>query len=254
MAFNFSTAVVLVNNLGGRGPKPDKEKALRFGKIAKLKDDWLDLVVTARGTYAPVGTNRNGVQGEYGNIAMQSGTIVDFDFELVTAETSTPANLKSFYFSIYDLDMGKGQVAEELTVGGFEKYFVSEDTELSISKESDRTRFTATTEGVEMDNPTDPLKLTPVQANRAVTFLFKDASKFSMTFSVGSAKFSHTRFFLFAGRSLVVEEDCGPPAPPPSTRRRRRTKSPTGPARRRRRGASRRRTKRKGRRRRAPKK
>jgi len=248
--FNFATSTVEQNNLGGRGPKLTDKEQLEFGGLAKMRDTKIDLVISATSAYTPKDTSKNGVHGHYGQINVQTGSFVDLDFTLVSSQSGDPVELDSFFFSIFDVDMGKnGEAGEVVSIGGFEQYFVSEETELQISEAGDgRTNFSATTYGVGGDNPKDPLNLTAVQSNRAVTFLFKKTSKFAVTFNVGSANFPHGRHFLFAGRSSVARDSCEP-SPTPSRRRsptrrrrrsqrRRRRRKSDSPARRRRRRRS----------------
>merc|ERR1719440_1174443 len=90
----------------------------------------------------------------------------------------------------------------------YREYYVTDDSEVWIGSMGDgRTTFSSSTRGVGKDNPTDPARMSTLQANRMVTFLFDSGlTEFYLTYSVGKAA-KGGRNFLFTGRSAVLE--CG---------------------------------------------
>jgi len=236
--FDFLHAALVANNLGGKGPKAGEENAIRFAKLARRGDDWVDLEirVSPGETYNPVKTEKNGFSKEhlYGQINVKTGSSVDLTFTLLKSGTDERVTLDDFYLSFLDLDQGLENAAtESITISdhAFEKYYVSEETELSISQSGGLTRIASTKYGTSADNPTDPLKLTPLQASRTATFLFRKTDQVRMTLGAGDSPDGHGRNFFFAGKA---SEPCATTTT---------TTSKPGSARRRRRSATRRRRK-----------
>ena len=72
-----------------------------------------------------------------------------------------------------------------MAASGFEKYTLSNDTQIAVSQASkNRTLFAATQEGNETsDGPTDALNLTQLQLARTLTLYYSNVSSFNLTFS-----------------------------------------------------------------------
>merc|ERR1712224_68273 len=104
------------------------------------------------------------------------GTSVNVTFSTLDAETGQPIRMPSADFTFFDLDEAAGHTETEfITVGGFERAEISQDSEVQWIENADGTStFQASTGGNFADNPVAPLLLTAQQKNRAVTLTFKD--------------------------------------------------------------------------------
>jgi hypothetical protein len=174
-----------------------------------------DLVIsstTDRYTPPPDFAQWNGVYDKFGYIAMILQSSMDAKFQVVEANTSTPMVLPKFLFSFFDMDTGvEGGLgaAESTTVSGFAKYYVSDSTELTITTTAEgKTKFEASVYGDSKDNPIDPMNMTPLAMNRAVTFLFLDTSEFEISYELRPGGSSAGREVYFAGRSQLVNTIC----------------------------------------------
>jgi hypothetical protein len=216
------------NNVGGKGPDTG-EKHMRLNNMGKIpalpfttsdmhagKDRRFDLLVSSTSAkyttpdgYAPY----NGVYGYFGYLTMSPGSEFKIKFQFVEPNTTTPITLPKFYFTFFDLDTGdvynnNSGAAEEVSISGYEKYFVGPDTELAIRKNDKGGHyFKATRYGTGADNPKDPLKLTQQQQNRAVTFQFMEKSEFEASYVVGKGE-SLGRDIYFAGKSQLALNPC----------------------------------------------
>merc|ERR1719482_1036273 len=127
-----------------------------------------------------------------GLITMKSGSKVRLKFQFVETGTDTSVVVPGFSFAFLDFDrwvkgaQGSTGGLECLITSGFDRYEVTPETELKISKRKRGTKFCATRFGDRFDNPTNPMNLTAKQANRAVSFQFSSTSEFSASLSVGA--------------------------------------------------------------------
>jgi len=206
-------ATVIQNNLGGHGPDAGPAH-IRYEDVATLADGTVvDLIVSARGDYKPFKgqTSANGISGSFGVIGLEAstgGNAVDLDFSFFSHSSGLPIELEEIDFSILDEDKGFTSAQESVIASGFNRYYLSNGTEIQVSAAPDgRTTFTASVPGHHFDNPTTPLHLTEEQAKRSVNFVFTTVSTFSMTFAVSNSAWVYGRDFLFSGKSAV--KDCG---------------------------------------------
>jgi hypothetical protein len=206
-------ATVIQNNLGGHGPDAGVAH-IRYENVATLADGTVvDLIVSARGVYKPFKgqPSANGISGSFGIIGLEAstaGNAVDLDFSFVSSSSGLPIELEEIDFSILDEDKGLTSAQESVTASGFDRFYLSNATEVQVSAAPDgRTTFTATVPGHHFDNPTTPLHLTEEQSKRCINFVFTTVSKFSMTFAVSDSAWVYGRDFLFSGMSAV--KDCG---------------------------------------------
>ena len=156
------------------------------------------------------------MNGEFGNINIQTDTETTFLFSFVDSNTDAPIVIEAFLFSFFDLDEGNnGNAKETLGIAGFEEYTVTDNTQLVIDEAADfatmMSTFTSSVQTQQMDNPNDPNNLTSNQEDKSVTFLFKNLSEFTVHFSVTPADGNvQGRNFLFAGVSSII---LSPPPP-----------------------------------------
>lgn len=109
-----------MNNLGGSGPNLGQAKEIRYSNVGTFGDDPFDLVVTVAGgrdsSYTAKTPSDNGKNGDFGQINLKNGETVDLNFEIQDVD-GHPLNLKSFYFSFFDLDQGNnGNNQERLCI------------------------------------------------------------------------------------------------------------------------------------------
>jgi len=186
------------SNLGGVGPDSGAE-TLRYGNVGELNGRSFDLVVRdVGGSYSSRKPSRNGVSGELGSIAVNSGSSVTLEFQAVFPDTGELVLVDNLGFTVLDIDQGKkGKSSEKVEVCGSKTAIVSRTCELDVAETSSGCKsFTATTPGTGADNPNSPIGLTAQQADRAVSFGFVGVSSFQATFSV--AKGWGQRLFSFA--------------------------------------------------------
>jgi len=139
-------------------------------------------------------------------------------FTLVDAGTNTPVDIapeQKVFFAVFDLDNNGPPSNEVLSLTtNPTSYHMSQPTQVKQTSTKIPLAFQSTQKGDDDDNPTDPLKMTDVQKERAVWVTYKGTSTWSMTFGeTGNAKGKGGRNLLFAGRA---DGACppGPVAPP----------------------------------------
>eukprot|EP00913_Durusdinium_trenchii_P011281 g10593.t2 len=93
---------VAANNLNGKGPDFQAEKALRFKNVAADH-----LRVDDESDYQPEqGAVKNGLRGQFGNIFLERDSEVVLDFALVDSVTSDPTAAEDFLIKFFDSDDG----------------------------------------------------------------------------------------------------------------------------------------------------
>jgi len=164
----------------------------------------VDLRVLAMDSYRSAQKWRNGINDyNFGIINMNAGTSTDFKFQFLDAETGKPVALKCFYFTVIDLDSGRGRTTESVTVKGFKQYWLMPGSEVNVSQGSKGTTFTATKFGNGDDNPTDRRLMSDQQLQRSVGMKFEDTDHFVLNFDIASKGFP--RNFLFSGWSNLID-------------------------------------------------
>lgn len=194
------------NNLGGLGPTGG-DSNMRFREALP----GTDLIVSATSPYTPKVSARNGQNGEFGRVNVQSNSTVDLAFKFVETGTHKLRRVDSLLFSFVGIDQAHNCSARmELEVGDFSAYYVSEDTHLHVAHDdTNRLLLRSTVKGEGRKGPTGPLALSKDEEQQSVTFLFKETSEFWATLTVRKAWGAATaRNFLFAGASSLVGDAC----------------------------------------------
>ncbi|CAK0841572.1 unnamed protein product, partial [Prorocentrum cordatum] len=91
---------VVRSNLGGAGPDFGRAPSLRYGNVAVVGGESVDLDISVQGDgskYAAVSPERNGLQGHVGRVNVQAGTGVNLLFNFVAHDTSLPKKLDNFF-------------------------------------------------------------------------------------------------------------------------------------------------------------
>lgn len=203
---HYDLAQVMYSNLGGGGPDFGQPEGIHYHNIATVQGRTIDLHVNAVGEYEPFKATRNGMKGHYGILNMHKNYQATFDFKFVDAATQRPETLNSVYFSVFDMDEGKwGKLRESVIMQTpYSAAFLTEDTDVNRVVQADGSvRFDSMVPGTGKDNPRDPMTLTELQKNRAVTFLFDTQSEWRVSLLVGNGPPSG-RNYMFAGKSNVV--------------------------------------------------
>lgn len=229
--WTFTHATVTQNNLGGVGPDTADTQEIRYSGVA----DGIDLILTTNKPYAVNpkikdydgrmldGAGNNGMNGKFGIVNVKGGTSVDMTFTLVEADTDTPVEIdpgQTVFFSVFDLDANratnKGKAFEFVKfTTPVDSYAVSDSTTVKLSGNNNNLYARSGRYGSEDDNPTNPLEMTQLQKDSAVSITYKGRNTWGMTFGEGNNPGKKAgRNLMFAGRS---EDDCppGPLAPPP---------------------------------------
>ncbi|KAL1524168.1 hypothetical protein AB1Y20_019077 [Prymnesium parvum] len=178
---NFISSQVLRNNLGGFNP--DEPTGLIYGNVGfdafTLRP--FHLLITNTSSYRPWNLERNGLNGEFGQINLDSPTegngelvnAVSLLMEFIDAQTLEPITLGRFRLSFFDFDEGlDGNGKECFSTRGFEQIQVWLE-ETQIVEEPDPvdpsfTTFCSTQYGLLEDNPANPLRLTDHQRSKAI--------------------------------------------------------------------------------------
>lgn len=234
----------------------DNGLVIRWGSIASIGGFDVDLVATVTGgSYAanninPPKVNLNGLSGSpsanfrFGRINLRNDHSANFTLTLVDPGDNDSEVLANFNFSILDLDTGPASAVHPtpasemesvqlLDHNGTATWTTTGDTELSSTYQpttpaatwaapvitATQPFFGATTAGTGADNPTDPFDLTPLQANRSVSFSFQDTSSFTIRLGIGPSgeePFTEFPFPNDGGRNFLLTGDTAP-LPEPST-------------------------------------
>lgn len=196
------------NNLGGLGPT-DGPANMRF--VEALPGTDLLVATASPYPYTPKLVGRNGLDGTFGRVNVQSNSTVDLVFKFVESGTQKLRRVDSLLFSFFNIDQAKECTARmELQVADFSAYYVSKNTQLHVAHdESNRLLLRSMVKGSGMQGPRGPMKLDSTEKRRAVTFLFDEVEEFWATLSVKQALDTTTaRNFLFAGASSLVGKAC----------------------------------------------
>lgn len=220
---DLTSTTILQSNLGGQGPDGGAETLVYGGVFPGT-----NLVISALSPYTPNllnangGVLHNGLHGGFGVINMACDSSVDLKFQFVDANTGTPVTPAPFVFTWFDSDHGMAHTSREaITVRGFTSYHVTDNAALDIAEIGSglgedalaagqgEATFTSTMRGGKVDNPTSPLSLSRLQADRTVAILFQDKSEFTVTLSETGYANPQGRNFYFSGSSaLVCPEDA----------------------------------------------
>jgi len=214
---DFSKSKVVHSNLGGFGPQLDKPEEVRYGHVGV--SPWgrpFDLVVTSESKrYRTPQPQGNNIFGDFAHLTLATGSGVDLLMRFIDSETNASVVFPKFYITFFDIDAGNPdnrRGAEQLVVKDCKQHFVSDNTELYISKKSgfgsSYTSFKATRYGTGADNPRSPLGLTGLQKRRTVSVLFTNTDRFKASYLVSQGGLSAGRDIYFAGVSDMYADPC----------------------------------------------
>mmetsp|Transcript_25429 Transcript_25429/g.72886 ORF Transcript_25429/g.72886 Transcript_25429/m.72886 type:complete len:366 (-) Transcript_25429:188-1285(-) len=211
------------NNLGGMGPDTDQPEGIVYGAEshhAGLNGSEVEIHLNAvsesyfahseeeganiSADYQPEWPKVNGITGHFGTVNVHPGTNVTIRLRGYDPVAGQVIALPKWALTFFDLDTGKHGThsVEFLKINNFKSYFLSNETELEVRKEMDgSTKFTGTVEGNGDDNPENPLELTMLQKNRAVSFVFEDTNE--VVFELGSSPGEAARVFQFVVRPVL---------------------------------------------------
>jgi len=168
------------NNLGGVGPDTGDE-SLIYDVSMGSESFWLK--VTQVSSHKSGKTVANGLWKDkgMGKIAVMGGQTVRVRFQFFDKVTKAPKKIPKFAFTFYDLDQHAASMEIEFvklyTFISAVKTFHSE----IVHKADEVTEggiFAGSKTGGWDDNPDDPMRLTQLQRDRAVTLTFADHSGF----------------------------------------------------------------------------
>jgi len=183
--------VKVVSNLGGKGPDHGPPE-LRFEKVyTAIGVGPVDLVVKAVSNYVVHNVSANGIHDCFGiiNVAdAPSGTNeVDLVFGFVKSGTSDPVIFNKVYFTIYDMDTGKGKTGIEAVTVYDDATKIYKEDDCQFDSEGDLATgltMTANTEGTGDDNPSFPANLTAEQRRKSITAYYKNDTTWKVNFAV----------------------------------------------------------------------
>ena len=96
--FDFTTAELINNNLGGAGPDVSGDDNMRFRAIGEYEGTTIDLVVTADADYAAAANDRNTINGVFGQINLAADRESTLGFCFVQTDTDDAVVLDTFSF------------------------------------------------------------------------------------------------------------------------------------------------------------
>jgi len=212
---------ILVNNLDGNKTGPQE---IVFENVCVGSDPAMSLVIKATSPYVSGRPAKlfNAAIGRGVSIAMMSGNAVDLHFTFFEHGDGerVPVSIKSFFFSVLDMNAG-GIPLETIGLTGFHSVTASEHTHLAKTQNDQWVYFNSLTEGSDVHTNLNPMDLTESQQHHSLTLLYKNTSDFPVKLSVSATPGGGGRRFYFAGKTSLV---CKPePFKECCTRRRRRT-------------------------------
>lgn len=205
---DFELSELVHANLGGFGPDSG-DANMRFANIVTYNGKQVDLLVRSSPSFSPKNYLNNGKRGEFGQINLIAGSKTEISFNFVDNKTDEPVTFQTFFFSFFDLDLegtGTNIKRERVTADGFEKYFITPTSQVDVQKDGSKIAFTSTKSGTAADNPLFTDKMTKLQADRGVTFQYKEKSSFTTTLQVTGGG-EAGRNFQIAGKSAIAS--CG---------------------------------------------
>jgi len=195
------------NNLGGVGPDMGDE-ALVYDVSMGSESFWLSVTQVSSTKNGKTVANGMWKDKGMGKIAVMGGQKVRVRFQFFDKVTKKPKKIPKFAFTFYDLDRhAAGTEIEFVKLYTYISAVKTFDSEISHTADevTDAGIFAGTKTGGWHDNPSDPMRLTQLQRNRAVTLTFADHSGFEAdlgnTGRVANAK-SH-RAVLFAPKATL---------------------------------------------------
>lgn len=222
---DLSRGGITHSNLGGAGPDGGPE-TLVYSSVFHHRGDVLDMVVRAISPYTPNllnangGVLHNGLRGGFGVINVACDGSVDLEFSFVNQATGVAATPPPFLFTWFDSDHGMAHESREsITVNGFSSYHITDMSSLDIAEVGEglsevalaegegSATFSSTMRGGKVDNPTSPLHLSRLQADRTLALLFSGKSSFTVTLAETGYANPQGRNFYFSGTSALVCPD-----------------------------------------------
>jgi hypothetical protein len=222
---DLAHATVTHSNLGGAGPDGGPE-TLVYSGVFHAHGTVIDMVVSATSPYTPNllnangGVLHNGLHGGFGQINIACDGSVDLLFTFVDQNTGAAVVPPPFLWTWFDSDHGMAHESREsITVNGFSSYHITDMSsleivevgeglgELALAEGEGSATFTSTMRGGKIDNPTTPLHLSRLQADRTLALLFSGKSSFSVTLAETGYANPQGRNFYFSGSSALVCPD-----------------------------------------------
>jgi len=187
-----------------------------FENVGRTSDGGhVDMVVKALSPYKPHNDDLSHAwwKGSFGLInlqAQESENHVDLSLTFKNPATDEQVTLEHLDLSFLDFDGGRTSARESITISGFESYYLSADTDVTVETLGNgQTVFSSSTFGERADNPDDPHHLTAAQAKKAVNLVFTDVSEILLTLKVDPSIWVYGRDFIMAGTSAVKDPSCG---------------------------------------------
>jgi len=214
---------VISSNLGKQGPDKDEPEGIIYEAHAintgadthklqihvhSLKNfDVEESNTSYDASYTPAfktGKFVNGVEGKFAIINIQQNTSLKLRLHAYDADAKEDVELPHGAISFFDLDTGKdnNHSVEHVKIDHFAAYYLSNETEITDSREGDFATFRATKEGTGADNPSNPMQLTKLQKDRAVTIEFENVKFFN--FEIGASAGATGRLFSFVLRPSML--------------------------------------------------
>eukprot|EP00439_Symbiodinium_sp_Y106_P044184 s918_g5.t1 len=204
------------NNLGNKGPDYGEEGLVY--RVRHYNGREMEMVFNAMNDFREHDSKMFGMHGKYGSLNVAELSQADLRVTFRDHMTKQPIILDHVAMTFYDIDQGPSSMGiEEVEVeGDWTLALVSKNSGIKVdhSPHLRKIRFSSTMEGMAMDSPMDPMTLTMVQFEKAVTLKFEHTDSFRVRLAVRN-KGTNYRFFEFAGRASMVcaRLPDGAPAP-----------------------------------------
>jgi len=208
------------SNLDEQGPDLEGPAGIKFMDVFPYKPQVVDLEVNAASHYKPGDVLMNRFSNNtmfYFNFNLRMDSIVDLDFSFLTRDGKPYHVPTDFFLSWVDIDeMANGFGRETVQpLSPFKKYFLAQGSSVKVRPdETGALSFQSSDFGEQLDDPTNPKALSPLQSKRAVAFLMPaNTSRFRFRLGVGPLPPSFGngtgmgRNILLAGTSSVA---CDP--------------------------------------------
>jgi len=176
MLGNIVDSTIIANNLGGMGPVTSDPEVITLKDFGIVEGVPITVKVSNSTDYTPanqeaVKQNGRGLSGNgsFGFLNMRCGTETQlrYSFYKLVNGTEVPVTIETVYLTFLDIDSGNKEIVKEYfgVSTPFEEFYLTDPTELAnhIVAGWSGTAWISTEPGTGLNNPSDPMALTPDQ-------------------------------------------------------------------------------------------
>mmetsp|Transcript_22691 Transcript_22691/g.60487 ORF Transcript_22691/g.60487 Transcript_22691/m.60487 type:complete len:389 (+) Transcript_22691:97-1263(+) len=223
--FDFTNAEIVHNNLGGFGPNAGDPEEIRYGNLGTLLDGTpVGLVITVANengnVYQAANAAKNGVHNGMGQINVAGSSKVLLNFQVINTNTGKELCIGPAGMTFYDLDGGNGNNdhkqyevisvcpndATVLSDAYNPPYNVPTNVEEANRINPNCLAWKMKDPISNVQDPTDPDKLTDEQVAQTLTELWSNLCNFQVYFEAVNGAANSGRNFWFTGLGSQTNE------------------------------------------------